>query len=84
MVPPMTETKYECGETIHTRCWKEISNTAYEKLGNKNKAPSRASDRTGDVQIYACGEESSRSLTFSSSLKQELYTISADEVELCI
>ena len=81
----MTETKYECGETIHARCWKEISNTAYEKLGNKNKiAPSRASDRTGDVRIYACGEESSRSLTFSSSLKQELYTSSADEVELCM
>jgi len=38
-------------------------------------------DRTGDVRIYACGEESSRSFTFSSSLKQELCASSADEVE---
>lgn len=41
-------------------------------------------DRTGDVRIYACGEESSEPSVLSSSLKQELYTNSADEVELCI
>ena len=38
-------------------------------------------NRTGDVRIYACEEESSEPSVFSSSLKQELCASSADEVE---
>ena len=41
-------------------------------------------DRTGDVRIYACGEESSEPSVLSSSSKQELCACSTDEVELCI